>query len=85
MPVSLPAPGRSLAIEAIQVFFRDERDERIGDLQAGFLLDAVLAAAGPAVFNAGVQAAQAHLLSVVGDLDSVVFEPEAAAPPRSGR
>ncbi|HEX9953274.1 MAG TPA: DUF2164 family protein [Rubricoccaceae bacterium] len=78
MPVSLSAPARASAVEAVQAFFQSERDEAIGALQASFLLDAVLAAVGPAVFNAGVRAAQAHGLGVIGDLDAVVFEPEPA-------
>ncbi len=79
MPVKLPDTVRDLAIEAVQVFFQSERDETVGALQAGFLVDAVLAAAGPAVYNRGVRDAQTHLLSVANDLDTVVFETEPAS------
>lgn len=79
MPVKLPDAVRDLAIEAVQMFFQSERDESVGALQAGFLVDAVLAAAGPAVYNRGVRDAQTHLLSVVNDLDTVVFKTEPAS------
>ena len=79
MPLTLSADAaRDAAIEAVQAFFERERDETVGALQAGFLVDAVLAAAGPAVYNRGVRDAQTHLLAVVGDLDAVVFETEPA-------
>lgn len=78
MPISTSTDPRDAAIEAVQVFFQRERDETVGALQAGFLVDAVLAAAGPAAYNRGVRDAQAHLLRVVGDLDAVVFETEPA-------
>ena len=67
MPAPLSPSARAAAVEAVQVWFQTERDETIGDLQASFLLDAVLAAAGPAVYNAGVRDAQAHLLRLVGE------------------
>lgn len=75
MPAFLPDTARAEALAAVQAFFQFERDETIGDLHAGFLLDAVVAHVGPAAYDAGVRAAQAHLLSVVSDLDAVVFAP----------
>ncbi len=78
MTLYLSDPARADATSAIQNFFQTERDEHIGDLQAGFLLDAVLAHVGPAAFDAGVRAAQAHLIGVVSELDTVVFAPAPA-------
>ena len=75
MPLSLPATVRREAIAAVQAFFQAERDEHIGDLQAGFLLDAVLAHAGPAAYDAGVRDAQTYLRGIVEDLDTVVVAP----------
>lgn len=78
MPVTIPAAARADALSAVQAFFQSERDEVIGELQAGFLLDAVLAHVGPAAYDAGVRAAQGHLLRVVSELDAVVFAPAPA-------
>ena len=43
MPLSLDDSARTPLIHGIQRYFRDERGEGIGELQAGFLLDFVLA------------------------------------------
>lgn len=78
MPISLPDDARRDALAALQRFFRDERDETIGDLQAGFLLDTVLAEIGPFVYNQAVRDVQASLLRTVGEIDATVFAPEPA-------
>jgi uncharacterized protein (DUF2164 family) len=67
--MTIPPEARREAVSAIQAWFRDERDETVGELQAGFLLDAVLEAAGPAVYDRAVRDAQARLRAVVDDLD----------------
>ena len=61
--------ARREAVISIQAWFRDERGETVGELQAGFLLEAVLEAAGPAVYDRAVRDAQARLRAVVDDLD----------------
>ncbi len=78
MPAFLSDTARAEAVATIQAFFQSERDETIGDLQAGFLLDAVVAHVAPAAYDAGVRDAQAHLLHVVSELDAVVFAPAPA-------
>ena len=72
MPVSLAAADRRRALDAVAAWFRDERDEDVGALQAGFLLDAVLEELGPAVYAAAVADVQAHLARVVDDLPANV-------------
>lgn len=81
--MTLSPAARAAGIAAVQSFFRDERDEAVGDLHAGFLLDAVVAAVGPALHEAAVRAVQNHLQAVVADLDVAVPPPEAA--PRAPR
>jgi uncharacterized protein (DUF2164 family) len=51
MPISLPDATRQALVDAIKHYFRTERDEEIGDLQAGFFLDFVLETVGPSVYN----------------------------------
>lgn len=67
--------ARARGVDAVVAFFRDERDEAIGELQAGFLLDAVVAAVGPDLHEAAVRAVQRHLGDVVADLDVSVPPP----------
>ena len=72
MPVSLSDADRRRALDAVVAWFRDERGEDVGALQAGFLLDAVLKELGPAVYAAAIADAQAHLARVVEDLPANV-------------
>ena len=76
MPISLPDASRASLVDAIQHYFRDARDEEIGQLQAGFFLDFVLEHVGPAVYNQAIRDAQAHLQRTVTDLDLTLHEPE---------
>ena len=69
MALSLSDDTRRELVTAIQAYFRDERGETIGDLQAGFFLDFVLHTVGPVVYDHAVRDAQARLRSVVDDLD----------------
>jgi uncharacterized protein (DUF2164 family) len=78
MPITLPDASRRSIIESIQHYFRDEREEDIGELQAGFVLDFMLAHVGPAVYNQAIRDAQAHLQQVTTDLDLTLHEPEPA-------
>ena len=77
MPLSIPADLRQRHVAAIQAWFRDERDETIGELQAGFLLDFVLAEVGPTMYDRAIRDAQTHLRRVVDDLDVALPAPVA--------
>ncbi len=76
MAISLPDPTRKALVEAIKHYFRIERDEEIGDLQAGFLLDFVLETVGPSVYNQAIHDAQAALQTAVADLDVTLHQAE---------
>lgn len=76
MAISLPDETREALIPAIQHHFRDERDEEIGELAAGFFLDFVLEAIGPSIYNQAIRDAQANLQRIVSDLDLNLCEPE---------
>lgn len=80
MAIELPVPTRQALIDALKGYFRDERDEEIGDLGAGFLLDFVLETVGPSVYNQAIRDAQARLHTVVGELDLTLHEPERTPP-----
>ena len=76
MSIELPPETTKRLIDGIKLHFLEHREEEIGDLQAGFLLDFCLKEIGPVIYNKGVSDAQAHLGKVVDDLDSVVFKAE---------
>ena len=78
MAISLPADARDEAVESLQAYFRDERGEDIGALQASILLDFFLAEIGPSVYNQAVRDAQARLSASLADLDADLHEPEFA-------
>ena len=53
---------RERAIGAIRAYFERERDEEIGELAAGLLLDFVGEQLGPYFFNRGIEDAQARVV-----------------------
>ena len=79
MAITLPDETRKALVSAIKGYFRDERDEAIGDLQASFFLDFVLKEVGPSIYNQAIRDAQASLHGVVADLDLTLHEPEAGS------
>jgi uncharacterized protein (DUF2164 family) len=74
MPIQLDEQVRREMVDAIKAYFRSERQEDIGDLQAGFLLDFVLRDIGPAIYNRALTDAQGYLRNVIGDLDVTLGE-----------
>lgn len=60
---------REAAIRSLQEHFRAERGEAIGDLAAGFLLDAIERDVAPLYYNQGVRAAKAAALRTLAALD----------------
>ena len=76
MAISLPDETRKELVTSIVRFFRDEREEEIGELQASILLDFVLMEIGPSIYNEGIRDAQSVLQTVVADLDLTLHEPE---------
>jgi len=78
MPISLPDGTARQLVESLQVYFRDERDEEIGELRASLLLEFILAEIGPSVYNQALRDAQAHLGRIVDDLDVTLAQTELA-------
>jgi uncharacterized protein (DUF2164 family) len=76
MTVELSKEDRQQAIASIERYFRDERDEKIGNLAAGALLGFFLEEIGPSVYNRGVMDAQERMQARVVELDFEVHEDE---------
>ena len=82
----IAARRRRAMVRELQAWFREERDEDMGELAAGFILDFVLDLAGPDLYNAALTDAarafrehadvvEAHLASLTQD----TFTPREAA------
>jgi uncharacterized protein (DUF2164 family) len=76
MTIELSKEDRQQAIASIERYFREERDERIGNLEAGALLEYFLGEIGPSVYNQGVLDAQEKIQARVADVDFEVNEAE---------
>ena len=76
MPLSLPDEARDRAVRSIQDYFEAERDEALGVIAAGDLLDFLVAEIGPTLYNRGVADAQERLHARVAELDVDLHEPE---------
>jgi uncharacterized protein (DUF2164 family) len=74
--VELPKEARQRAIASIERWFRDERDERVGNIAAGALLNFVLEEIAPSIYNRAVADALERMQMRVGELDIELHEDE---------
>ena len=61
---------RAEAVRRIRAYFERERDEELGELAAGFILDFVVEELAPLFYNAALADAQALLARHVDSLDA---------------
>lgn len=73
MKLILDEERRAGLRRALQAHYRDEMDEALSDFQAEGLLDVVLKAVGPVVYNQAVQDVRAHLQTKLDDLDGEIY------------
>ena len=76
MSIELSKDDRVQAIASIERYFRENLDEKIGNVAAGGLLGFVLAEIGPSIYNKAVADVQQRLQARVADLDFEVHEDE---------
>lgn len=62
MNLKMPREQKMQIIGLIQQYFRDERDEEIGDLAAELLLDFMVKQVGPFIYNQAINEVQ-HMLN----------------------
>lgn len=74
MAIELDKDSRAQAIQSIQTYFDEKRDEELGNLEAGFLLDFFLDHIGPTIYNRAVGDAQALMQDKLVDIDGELFE-----------
>lgn len=73
MKLELDEERREGMRRALQAHLKVELDETFSDFRAEALLDVVLAAVGPGVYNQAVQDVRAHLQAKLDDLDGEVY------------
>ncbi len=78
MAIELSKEDRQQAIASIERYFRENMEEKIGNIAAGALLGFFLEEVAPSVYNRGVVDAQERLQARVADLDFEVHEAEFA-------
>lgn len=76
MAIEIPKDARQQAIASIERWFRENRDEPIGNVAASGLLGFFLEELGPLVYNKAVADVQERLQMRVSELDIEVHEDE---------
>lgn len=74
MTIELSKEDKAQAIASIERYFRENMEEKIGNVAAGGLLGFFLEEIGPSIYNKGVSDAQERLQSRVSELDFEVHE-----------
>lgn len=71
--ITLTVEKRAQLVAKVQTLFQSEFDESLSDFRAERLLEEMLNALGPAVYNQAVQDVRKHLQSKLDDLDGEVY------------
>lgn len=67
-PIQLNDTQRNEMISSLQTYFEQEKDEQLGDLAAGLLLDFIIKELGPIIYNAGIVASYQFMNEKIEDL-----------------
>ena len=78
MTIELSKEDRAQAVASIERYFRENMEEKIGNMAANDLLAFFLEEVGPSIYNKGVSDAQERLQVRVSELDFEVHEDEFA-------
>lgn len=76
MPIALPNDTVHKVLGSLKRYFKEQREEELGDLQAKLLLDFILEEIAPSIYNGAITDAQTYLRDRVADLEGACFEPE---------
>ena len=68
LPFALTNDQREDFISLIQNYYLSERDEKLGNLEAGFLLDFFIREIAPSFYNIGVRDSHTYLSEKLDDL-----------------
>lgn len=76
MTIELHKDVRAEAIKSIERFFLESMEERIGNIQAGALLNFFVEEIGPSIYNKAVADAQERMQMRAAELDIECHEDE---------
>jgi uncharacterized protein (DUF2164 family) len=76
MSISLNKESRATAVTSIERYFKDELDEKIGNIRAAALLNFFLEEIGPSIYNQAVADVQERLIGRVTEVDIECHEDE---------
>jgi uncharacterized protein (DUF2164 family) len=76
MRIRLDPDRRSMLLDAIANFYRDEFDEPLSDFRAATLLDFFVRELGPPIYNQGVRDAAGYIQDKLTDIEGEIFELE---------
>lgn len=74
MSIDIPKEDRTQAITSIERYFRENMDEKIGNIAAGALLGFFLEEIGPLVYNKAVTDVQERLQARLSEVDIEIHE-----------
>jgi uncharacterized protein (DUF2164 family) len=76
MSITLNKESRATAVTSIERYFKDELDEKIGNIRAAALLNFFIEEIGPSIYNQAVADVQERLLQRVTEVDIECHEDE---------
>lgn len=76
MAIELSKEARQQAIASIERYFRENMEEKIGNIAAAALLGYFVEEIGPLIYNAAVAEVQERLQARISELDIEVHEDE---------
>ena len=76
MTITLNKESRAAAVTSIERYFKDELDEKIGNIRAAALLNFFLEEIGPSIYNQAVADVQERLIHRVTEVDIECHEDE---------
>ena len=76
MTLTLNKDVRATAVQSIERYFKDELDEKIGNIRAAALLNFFIEEIGPSIYNQAVAEVQERLMMRVTEIDIECHEDE---------
>ena len=76
MEIKLKDDHLKTLAEKVQVYFRDEHDNPIGDLKASLIIDFFINELGAGIYNQAISDAQGFLQDKLLDLEQILYVPE---------
>ncbi len=73
MVLKIPKEQKQQLILLVQQYFRDERDEEIGDLPAEFLIDFMMKQLGPIIYNQAIDDLQTVMSQKMTSLEEDMY------------